>query len=212
MWTYNRALKSGVFDEVYVATDDRQILHAVEKHGGSACMTMNRHVSGTDRVFELAQRIECEFVVNLQGDEPWLPIHVIKSFAAKVLDLDNLTLLTCVSNATIEDMNNPNVVKAVLDAHNYALYFSRASIPFFRNDIVGGRYKHSGIYGFSKKGLEMFCNFPPGRLEKIEKLEQLRALEYGMKILCLKKNYDSINIDTPEDLNKFRLFVDKIKN
>ena len=212
VWTYSRAVESKAFEAVYVATDDERIFNTVEKYNGKAVMTSKHHVSGTDRVFEAIGKLDCSHVVNLQGDEPLLPVDFLNSFSRRLVHLDNLTLLTCVSNATIEDMKNPNVVKVVFDSRRYALYFSRSPIPFFRDETNKTGYKHFGIYGFSRQCLERFCHCPVGKLETYEKLEQLRALEHGMKIHCMISTFDSINIDSPEDLATFRSVVERQRN
>ncbi len=210
MWTYNRAKESGAFDDVYVATDDARIMDTVTQHGGSALMTSPEHASGTDRVNEVVQKTAGDYIVNLQGDEPQIPVDILKGFAENLLKLDNLSLLTCVTYATIEEMHDANVVKAVLSAKREALYFSRAPIPFGRDDARYTGYKHIGIYGFTRESLARFCTLESGELEKVEKLEQLRALEHGMKIVCLKREYFGIGIDTEEDLESFRLSVEDI--
>lgn len=208
IWTYNRAVESESFDDIYVATDDLRIKDAVEKYKGKAIMTSPDHISGTDRVFEAVQNIDCDYIINLQGDEPRIPVDILHDFSQEVGKIDKMSLLTSVSYATIEEVNNPNVVKVVLTAKGDAMYFSRSPIPFDR-DRKGCRfYKHSGIYGFSREGLRMFCSHKRGYLEEIEKLEQLRALEYGMKIQCLVMDYKSFTIDTPEDLETFRSAVE----
>lgn len=207
MWVYDRAVKSGAFDKVVVATDHEQIFATVENHGGEAVMTSPDHPRGTDRVYEVVKKVPCRFVVNLQGDEPNVPIGVLQEFSSAVKEIDDNTLLTIVSNATIEDRDNPNVVKVVLDQFQRALYFSRSPIPYVREKTDGKLLKHKGIYGFSSKGLEKFCSFPQGELEKYESLEQLRALEYGMRIKCVIREFESIGIDTADDLEKFKRIV-----
>jgi 3-deoxy-manno-octulosonate cytidylyltransferase (CMP-KDO synthetase) len=134
MWTYNRAVESKAFSNIYVATDDQRILDTVHHFGGKAVMTSVNHVSGTDRMYEVSQQIECTYLVNLQGDEPLIPLELLRDFSEKLSELDTFSLLTCVSHAKIEVMKNPNVVKAVLAANGDALYFSRSPIPFERDD------------------------------------------------------------------------------
>ena len=185
MWTYNRALDSGVFEKVCVATDDRRIVNAVECHGGVAVMTASNHKSGTDRVREAAETWRrFDYVVNLQGDEPLVPIGLLRRLGRNIGRIDDNSLLTCVSYATIYEKDNPNVVKVVLNRSGEALYFSRSPIPFDRDGAGGPILKHCGIYAFTKQGLKYFCGLPYGELEQREKLEQLRALEHGMKIQC----------------------------
>jgi len=205
MLVYNCAKNARCFDKIIVATDDRRIIDAVERHGGVAAMTSANHTRGTDRVFEVAHHEKCGYIVNLQGDEPEIPSKVLRSFAAGVRTLDNNTLLTIVSHATINEIGNPNVVKVVLDAEERALYFSRAVIPYDRGKSGPKAFlKHKGIYGFTRKGLQRYCSFPEGTLERRESLEQLRALECGMRIKCLVRDFESFGIDTPEDLAAFR--------
>jgi 3-deoxy-manno-octulosonate cytidylyltransferase (CMP-KDO synthetase) len=204
MWTYRRAIASGAFTTVAVATDDTRIRETVEQYGGKAIMTSPNHPSGTDRVHEASKQLSESFVVNLQGDEPLIPFSVLKSFSNECKNLDEQSLLTCAGNATIDDMASPNIVKVVLNHAGDALYFSRSAIPFNRdNKGKGTGYRHIGIYGFSVQSLAMFCRLPKGILEEAEKLEQLRALEHGMRIKCLKNDFVSIGIDTPEDMQHF---------
>jgi 3-deoxy-manno-octulosonate cytidylyltransferase (CMP-KDO synthetase) len=208
MWCYKRAVQSGAFASVCVATDDRRIQDSVRKFGGSVVLTSPRHASGTDRVNEVAKKFDYPFVVNLQGDEPLIPRRLVRDFARKLLELDDNSLLTCVSHATIESKDNPHVVKAVLNNKDEALYFSRAAIPFDRDGGGKTMFAHWGIYGFTKGALERFCAFPQGKLEKREKLEQLRALENGMRIQCITTRDRCNGIDTPEDAEAFRKSVE----
>jgi 3-deoxy-manno-octulosonate cytidylyltransferase (CMP-KDO synthetase) len=205
MWVYNRAREAQVFDRILVATDDRRIADAVKYHGGEAMMTAADHRSGTDRVYEVSKNLSCGYLVNLQGDEPQVPLSLLADFCAGVRRLDDFTLLSVVSHATIRGIENPNVVKAVLDAEGRALYFSRSVIPYDRaKNENAGFFRHVGMYGFSRRGLERYCTFPEGTLERREKLEQLRALEFGMRIKCIVHDFESVGIDTPEDLAAFR--------
>jgi 3-deoxy-manno-octulosonate cytidylyltransferase (CMP-KDO synthetase) len=207
MWVYERAVASGAFDKVVVATDHDAIFSAVKKAHGDVVMTSPDHPRGTDRVFEVVKKVQCDFVVNLQGDEPNVPKEILTDFSSEVKKLNDNSLLTIASHATIVESNNPNVVKVVLDGFQNALYFSRSRIPYDRDAIGAKLLKHKGIYGFSSESLAKFCSFPQGELEKAESLEQLRALEYGMKIRCLVRDFDSIGIDTQEDLELFRRIV-----
>jgi 3-deoxy-D-manno-octulosonate cytidylyltransferase len=209
MWAYNNAAQAKVFDTVCVATDDIRIHEAVRNFGGVSCMTSDRHASGTDRVAEAAAKFDSRYIVNLQGDEPCTPPDLLAKFAANLDKLDDNSLLTCVSNATIKDKGNPNVVKVVCAANGEALYFSRAPIPYDRDGRGhGGILVHWGIYGFTSQSLKRFCSFPVGKLEMREKLEQLRALENGMRIVCQMTDYTISGIDTPQDLAAFRKRVE----
>jgi|WetSurMetagenome_2_1015567.scaffolds.fasta_scaffold00077_47 3-deoxy-manno-octulosonate cytidylyltransferase (CMP-KDO synthetase) len=208
MWCYNRAKKSGAFAFVCVATDDRRIYETVEQFGGVAMLTSPRHASGTDRVFEVAQKLGYRYIVNLQGDEPLVPFALMRRFARRLTALDDNSLLTCVSNAAAGDKDNPNVVKAVLDRCGNALYFSRAAIPYDRDGGKKPAAAHRGIYGFTARSLARFCGFSPGELEKREKLEQLRALENGMRIACMRTAARYCGIDTPDDAAAFKKTVE----
>ncbi|MDR0306636.1 MAG: 3-deoxy-manno-octulosonate cytidylyltransferase [Chitinispirillales bacterium] len=204
MWAYNRAVESGVFSNVCVATDDQRIIDAVERFGGVSLMTSKDHERGSDRVCETASRFDCSYVVNLQGDEPDVPVNIIKDFVSSLDIINDNSLLTVVSRCNFEEAQNPHVVKAVLDNNGRALYFSRSLIPFDRDNGDGKYYyKHLGIYGFTKGGLSKFCSFAQGILEKRESLEQLRALERGMTIHTLIRDFISVGIDTPEDFERF---------
>jgi 3-deoxy-manno-octulosonate cytidylyltransferase (CMP-KDO synthetase) len=205
MWVYTRAKRARCFDKIIVATDDRRIRDVVERHGGLAVMTSPDHKSGTDRVFEVARKEKHRFIVNLQGDEPEISAKLLRRFAAALLQLNNNSLLTTVSYATIRNVENPNVVKAVLDAEGNALYFSRSVIPFDRRKKGSKNFlRPTGIYGYTRRGLGRYCAFPEGTLERRESLEQLRALEFGMSIRCLVYDFTSSGIDTPQDLAAFR--------
>jgi 3-deoxy-manno-octulosonate cytidylyltransferase (CMP-KDO synthetase) len=209
MWAYNGAVAANVFDKVCVATDDLRVHETVRRFGGESCMTSALHVSGTDRVAEVAVKLGYRYIVNLQGDEPCVPPDLLAKVASNLDKLDDNSLLTCVSNATIEDKENPNVVKVVCAINGEALYFSRAPIPFDRDGRgQQGILSHVGIYGFSAESLKRFCSYPAGTLELREKLEQLRALENGMRIICLTTDYASCGIDTPQDLDAFRKRVE----
>jgi 3-deoxy-D-manno-octulosonate cytidylyltransferase len=210
MWVVDAALKSEAFDGVHVATDSEEIIKAVEKNGGKAILTASTHERGTDRVFEAAQRLTHDFVVNLQGDEPAILPTLLRSFADMLTNrIDDNSLLTCITNATIEGKSNRNTVKAVVSATGEALYFSRAPVPYDYDNTQKSFFQHIGIYGFSRESLARFCSFKQGTLECLERLEQLRALENGMKVICMPVEYRGFGIDTPEDLERFRALQGK---
>ncbi len=204
MWAYNSAIKSKVFDEVLIATDDYRIKECAESHGGNAIMTYELHNSGTDRVCEALKNINCSHVINLQGDEPIISTHLLKEMVSKTIELDDKSILTAATQATEEEMSDPSSVKVVLNKNKEALHFSRSSLQFSQNEIFYRGYKHLGIYGFSKESLNRFCSYPMGRLEAIEKIELLRALENSMNIKCIITSEKSIGIDTEKDLKQFR--------
>jgi 3-deoxy-manno-octulosonate cytidylyltransferase (CMP-KDO synthetase) len=204
MWVYNRVVEADVFDDVIVATDSARIRDTVRRLGGTAVMTSPKNRSGTDRACEAVQRIACGYVVNVQGDEPEIPVRILRDVGKNLSAIDDYSLLTCATNATIDEIDNPHVVKVVLARSGDALYFSRAAIPHSRD---GGRrtvLKHIGIYGFTRTGLKRFCRLPRSKLESIEALEQLRALEGGMRVHCLVRAYRGGGIDTAADLAAFR--------
>ena len=207
MWAYDNAVAARCFDEVVVATDDQRIYDAVKAHGGLAIMTSAAHPSGTDRVHEAALKFNADFVVNLQGDEPEVPAKMLWEFVELLRVSGPKGILTIIADAQPDEMTNPNVVKVVLTKSGEALYFSRAPIPFNRDGATGAGFRHIGIYGFSTANLSRFVALPQGTLEQIEKLEQLRALENGMRIFCMHAEYRGRGIDTPDDLAAFRTAV-----
>jgi 3-deoxy-manno-octulosonate cytidylyltransferase (CMP-KDO synthetase) len=202
-WAYERAVLSGA-DEVLVATDDLRVARVVESFGGRVAMTSPDHPSGTDRVREAVQGLDVGIVINLQGDEPFVPPEVI----ARLIDImkkdESLGMATvAVPRLRSEIEHQPNIVKVVFDERNRALYFSRSMIPFLR---TGGTetsaYHHWGIYAFRRSVLDQFVSLPQGRLERCEMLEQLRALENGISIHVLVSDEKVVGIDTPDDLRE----------
>ena len=206
---YEQAQQSSALNEVVVATDHQEIYDHVQKFGGSVCMTKTDHVSGTDRCYEalILQRKKYDYVINIQGDEPFIQPTQIDLLAGK---LDGITeIATLVKQLeTEEQLFNPNVVKAVLNATSEALYFSRSPIPHIRN--VTSEYwvhkhkffKHIGMYAYRTDVLERLTTLSVSSLEKAESLEQLRWLENGFKITVAETTTETIGIDTPEDLHR----------
>ena len=198
---YQRAKKASLLDDLLVATDDKRIFEAVESFGGKVVMTAADHVSGTDRIIETIFDIDTRLVINIQGDEPLLVPEMVDQAVRPLLEDKNLEVSTLVKTCTDPDIyNDPNVVKAVLDKQGYAIYFSRHPIPH------GGKifYKHVGIYGYTKEFLLEFKDLPVLDLEKAERLEQLRILENGYRIKASVTEYETIGVDTPEDLEKIK--------
>ena len=197
---------ASTLSEVIVATDDERIAEVARKFCRVE-MTRADHLSGTDRIAEVASRMDCDGVVNVQGDEPLIAPEVINAVAEALLQSEMTTAASLVNN--ISDYSNPNVVKVVVNSLGKALYFSRHAIPYVR-DVTNSSIsenitsfpflKHIGIYGYQKDTLLRFVNHPISSLEKSEKLEQLRALENDISISVAVVNYDSIGVDTPEDL------------
>ena len=209
--TYEAAINTQLFDDVFVVTDSEIIYNEIIAHNGKAIMSIKEHESGSDRIAEAVENIEVDVVVNVQGDEPFIDkkpleelIEVFKKDSDKKVDLASLMFQI----TDKEEINSPNNVKVIVDQQNFALYFSRSVIPFPREENVGVRYmKHIGIYAFRKQALLDFYSLPMLSLEASEKLEQLRYLEYGKRIKMVETAHGSIGIDTPEDLEKARKMV-----
>ena len=204
-WTYERAAASQA-DEVIVATDDQRIFDCVESFGGRAVMTASDHPTGTDRIAEAVKDIDCELIINLQGDEPLLPTEVIDDLIQLMKSRPEVKMGTVGVKKSFSDSayTNPNNVKIVLDNSDRALYFSRAPIPYLRNDADEDQsmYLHWGIYAYRRQLLYDFITWPQGSLEKVESLEQLRALENGVDILVALTDQESVGVDTPEDIGE----------
>jgi 3-deoxy-manno-octulosonate cytidylyltransferase (CMP-KDO synthetase) len=203
---YRRAAASPVVSRVIVATDDLRIATTVTGFGGKVKLTRADHRSGTDRLAEVAASLDCDVVVNVQGDEPLLDPRAIAEVVAPFSDpsVSMTTLFKRIQNPS--ELNNPNVVKVVLDRGGFAMYFSRAAIPYAR-DPRGGwppLYRHIGLYAYRRRALLVLASLEPTPLESAESLEQLRALEHGIRIKTVETLYDSISVDTPEDLEQVR--------
>ena len=217
-WVAEQAEKSSLVTDVIIGTDDKRIYDVVLGFGGKVVMTSPNHQSGTDRVAEVARNIECDIIVNIQGDEPLIPPDNIDLVIKPLLDSDELvvsTLMTSISSSS--EMLNPDICKVVVDDAGYALYFTRAPIPYNRdfecmdssntdsqmgvNKTVLG-HKHIGIYAYKKSFLLQFSNIKTSRLENIEKLEQLRILENGYSIQVVETEQNSIGVDRPSDVEK----------
>lgn len=204
---YERALCCDRLDKVFVATDDERIADAVGAFGGACVMTRADHESGTDRLAEAADALglaEGDIIVNIQGDEPLLEPAMVDTLVDAVLAPprpDMATLAFACSNR--DELYYQHIVKVVVDRSGKALYFSRAPIPFWRDVQAEPAFlKHLGFYAYEKAFLSRFTTLPPGKLERIEKLEQLRALENGYSIRVALSPFDSESVDTPEDLEK----------
>jgi len=208
---YRRARQAKLLDHVLVATDDRRIAEAVDRFGGTAVMTRQDHISGTDRLAEVANALSCDIVVNIQGDEPTIAPEAIDSAVKLLIDRPQEVMSTLRRRITDQaDLTNPSVVKVVTDARGHALYFTRAAVPFVRpGNPAPPCWKHLGLYGYRRSFLLMLSALPPTHLEKAEGLEQLRAIENGYRIITAEAMADAIGVDTPEDLERVRqLFAD----
>jgi len=222
-WVYEAVCQSKLIDEVIVATDDQRILEAVQSFGGNAVMTSPDHTTGTDRVAEVARKLKSEIIVNVQGDEPLIKGSIIDKAIRPLLKDDTLPMSTLITQIDeVKDWLNPHIVKVVTDQKGFALYFSRSPIPFPRDlnidrlethpfgtkkPLPKNVFKHIGVYVFRRKFLLGFSKMKPTPLEKLEKLEQLRALENGYQIKVTSVDYEPLHVETPEDLQKVVTFL-----
>ncbi len=205
--TYDNVVETQLFDEVFVTTDSQIIFDEISKNGGNAIMT-GTHETGSDRIAEAVQNIDCDIVINVQGDEPFLKtdplkqlIEVFKTDFNKEISLASLKIK--LENS--EEIESPNNVKVITDLQNFALYFSRSVIPFHREKSMDAEYfKHVGVYVFRKEALQKFASLEMSPLEKLEKIECIRYLENGMKIKMIETDFVGVGIDVPEDLEKAR--------
>ncbi len=209
------AKASSIISRVVVATDDTRISDCVKGFGGEYVMTGENHASGSDRLAEAAQLLdisEQDIVVNVQGDQPFFPPEVLEQVARPLLDDHALPMSTLVYKIIRrEEISDPNHVKTVFDHNRNALYFSRSAIPFQRNPdgIQPTYYKHLGFYAYRKGFLLTFVALPEGEWERFEKLEQLRALEYGYTIRVTVTDFDSIEVDREEDLRRVEAEIER---
>ncbi len=208
---YEQAKKSKLINELIVAADDKKIVDAVIRFGGKAILTSKKHKSGTDRICEVIEKIHCDIAVNIQGDEPMIaPSNIDTAISPMIQDssIDISTLAIQIKNK--KEISNPNNVKVVFGNQMRALYFSRSIIPFDRDGQHKIKYyKHIGLYVYRPDVLKKFRNLTQTRLEKSEKLEQLRFLENGFNIIVSLTNKNSIGVDTPEDLEKIKKILKK---
>lgn len=207
---YERTLLVRGLARVIVATDDERIAQTVRGFGGEVVMTRAEHPTGTDRLAEVAERLSAEVIVNVQGDLPFFPPTMVEDAVAALTSAPVAVMSTVKTPiADAAEWHNPNVVKVVTDRDGHALYFSRSPIPFYRGQGVGAGgqqsilgYRHIGLYVYRKDFLLTFARLPPTPLEEAEKLEQLRALEWGYKIAVSETERPTIEVDTPEDLRR----------
>ena len=203
---YERAQKAKHVNRIIIATDDKRIYQTAENFGAEVRMTSPSHHSGTDRVAEVAKEIKSPIIINIQGDEPLLKGEVIDSL---VVALQDNTIPMATLAARMNDLsllNEKNIVKVVSDANGFALYFSRSPLPFQASDYF---LQHIGIYGYQKDFLLAFSKMQPSRLEKTEKLEQLRALENGYKIKIIETQLHSLSVSSPQDIIKVENLLKK---
>jgi len=195
-------------DSVVIATDSQEVIEIAKQHNIQAVLTSDTHQSGTDRIYEAAQKLnlpEDEVIINVQGDEPFIETEVVEAiYNLTQGNKENHSIImnSCYKTISNPEADDPNIVKVVTDKNDIALYFSRAKVPYPRDHHFNAYKGHLGIYGFTMKSLEMFCKGTPSPLEDIEKLEQLRALYHGFNIAMIEVETESFGIDTPEDLEK----------
>ncbi|RZJ26716.1 MAG: 3-deoxy-manno-octulosonate cytidylyltransferase [Flavobacterium sp.] len=209
--TYEAALNTKLFDDVFVVTDSDLIFDEITSNGGKAIISIKEHESGSDRIAEAVANIDADIVVNVQGDEPFMQREPLEKLLSVFRDdVENKIDLASLMREITDDneIDNPNNVKVVVDQSGFALYFSRSVIPFPRDKDAAARYfQHIGVYAFRKQAILDFSKLPATPLETSEKLEQLRYLESGRRIKMVETSHVSIGIDTPEDLDKARLMI-----
>lgn len=205
---WEKARRAKTLEDIIIACDDQRIFDAVMDFGAKAVMTAKAHTCGTDRIIEVINPLDVKVVVNIQADEPLVHPFMIDKVAQALLDDKKLSMSTLRKKIdSPEEINDPNVVKVVVDKNDFALYFSRATIPYYRESLDTKEqvyYKHIGLYGYTKDFLFVYKNMPASKLEKVEKLEQLRVIEEGYKIKVIETKYDTIGVDTPADLEKVK--------
>jgi len=210
--TYEATKQTNLFDEVYVVTDNDFIFNEIISNGGKAIKSKKEHESGSDRIAEAVENLDVDIIVNVQGDEPFTQMKPLQDLL-EVFKTDNENEIAIASlmfkmDEEIE-INNPNNVKVVTDENAFAMYFSRAPIPYPREKYSAEYFKHIGIYAFRKSALMKFTKLPINRLEATEKLENLRFIANGLKVKMVKTNQIAIGIDTPEDLEKANAIFNK---
>lgn len=210
MTTYQNVVETGLFEEVFVATDSEIIFNEIVSNGGKAVMT-GPHETGSDRIAEAVQTLDCDIVINVQGDEPFLKLEPLQQLIEVFRNDENQEISLASLKIRLhgkEDIENPNHVKVITDNNGFALYFSRSIIPFHREISYDVEYfRHIGVYAFRKHALIQFSKLEMKPLEIAEKIECIRYLEYGMKIKMIETHFVGVGIDTPEDLEKARKLI-----
>jgi 3-deoxy-manno-octulosonate cytidylyltransferase (CMP-KDO synthetase) len=203
-WVYEQAKSAKLIEDIIIATDDQRIYQTGKAFGAEVVMTSPHHRSGTERAAETAKKIDSSIVINIQGDEPLVRGEMLDSLV-QTLKTERISMATLAArNKDLSILDDPNIVKVVTDKNGYALYFSRSPLPFNAEDFI---WQHIGIYGYQREFLLKFCTLPSSRLERAEKLEQLRALENGYKIKVVETKYLTLSVDTPQDIIKVEKFL-----
>ncbi len=200
-WVYERAKGARTLDKLLVATDTLEIKNTVIQFGGEALMTSEKHPSGTDRVAEVARNLPYEIIVDVQGDEPLVKPASIDELVNSMVRDSEVKIATLVTRCREGELENPNIVKVACGKDDFAIYFSRMPIPYFRDGNTD-YYKHVGVYGFRRSTLLELTALPKSKLEEIEGLEQLRALEHNYRIKVVVTPHHTIGVDTPEDISE----------
>lgn len=204
---YEAAKQSPLLRDVIIATDSEEVMQFAQARGWKAQITSDRHRSGTDRVYEVAQRIPADVYVNIQGDEPLARSEHLDALLQPMQD-PNVMVSTIKTPCPPQDVDNPNAVKVVTDLNGRALYFSRSTIPFDRDKTKAISYfKHLGFYAYRRAALDRFCNLPESQLEAAERLEQLRFLDNGIDIYVAETPFNTVGVDTEEDLRRVEEMV-----
>jgi len=212
---WEQAKQAFLLDDLIIACDDERVAKVCNEFGAKVVLTAKGHISGSDRISEVVNPIDVKIVINIQGDEPLVHPMMIDTLAQTLLDDSSLSMVTLMKK--IEDPNDiedPHVVKVVVDKNNFALYFSRAPIPHKAHNCEvksPAYYKHIGLYGYTKDFLFTYKNLPVSQLEMIEQLEQLRVLEAGFRIKVIETKYDTIGVDKPQDIDKVIEYLKKQK-
>ncbi|MDO4225582.1 MAG: 3-deoxy-manno-octulosonate cytidylyltransferase [Bergeyella zoohelcum] len=209
--TYQNVVETRLFDEVFVATDSDIIFDEIQNIGGKVVMT-GQHETGSDRIAEAVQDIDCDIVINVQGDEPFLKTEPLKQLIEVFQQDENKAISLASLKIKLkekEEIGNPNNVKVITDLQGFAMYFSRFAIPFHREKSIDADYfKHIGVYAFRKEALLKFAQLEMSPLEQLEKIECIRYLENGMKIKMIETDFIGVGIDVPEDLEKARKILE----
>ena len=207
--TYERAKRAGCLNDLFVVTDDQRIADVVQRFGGDSIMTSSDHLSGTDRLAEAVGGLDTDIVINIQGDEPLITPEAIEAVVEPLIEDPDVPMTTLAHRVTRhEDLFNSNMGKVVFDRRGQALYFSRSPLPWASGELTQSSLKHDqyyntvGLYGYRRDFLLTFAGLEPTPLEKIERLEQLRALEHGYSIMVKITNYVPLGVDVPEDMAK----------
>ncbi len=205
-WVWERAIQVKSADRVIIATDNQDIYDCAKSFGAEVEMTSTEHKCGSERIVEVAEKFpEFSYIINLQGDEPMISVECVEEVIQAIKNDEYADIATLISPIKKgEDLEDPNMVKCVTDINGYAMYFSRSKIPYERNFDIAKFYKHIGIYAYKRESLFKMTKLEQPEIEKAESLEQLRALYNGMKIKTSIVEYNSIGIDTIEDLNEFK--------